>query len=373
MLLVAVSGCASLPRSGPSVDEILGEVTSAETTAPIALVDLTLPVLQSLRTSAMTDGLATSAALRGTVLAPGDRVTVTLFEATGGGILSGGQNSDGGAMRSLPPQTLDAQGRIRVPYAGLVSIGGLDPVMAAERIERALTGQIIEPQAIVTVGDSPSGAVTVVGDAVQGGGRIPFAGAGDRILDVIAAAGGFSRPLHDTLIRLTRQGRIYALRADEMMDRPDQNVAVRPGDVVTVQYEPKSFVILGAVGKVAQVPFDQSRLKLVEALGRGAGLLDERANPEGVFLIRQGYDPAVLQLPGTTLPIDGQTPVATIYRLNLTRPSGFLVAQQFDVADGDVIFIANAEITPFEKVLRLVGLTLAPVNSAILFGNVLGD
>lgn len=370
---MAVSACASLPRGGPSVGEMLAEAEAAEPAAPFVLVDLTLPVIRQLSAAPPAEGLAAGPALRGSRLSPGDRVVVTLFEATGGGVLSGGQSSDGGAMRTLPPQTIDPQGRVRIPYAGPVRIGGLDTAAAAASIERALAGQIIEPQAIVALSDSPSGAVTVVGDAVTGGGRVPFAGAGDRILDVIAASGGFSRPLHDTVVRLNRDGRITALRADALMERPDQNVPVRPGDVVSVQHAPKQFVILGAVGKAAQIPFEQPRLKLAAALGRGAGLLDERANPEGVFLIRPGYDPAVLGLPGATLPAGGQAPLATVFRLDLTRPSGFLVAQQFEVADGDVIFVANADITPFEKVLRLVGLTLAPVNSAVIFGNVLGN
>lgn len=365
-LCLTLAACGSLPRSGPNVEDVLAEAAPAAGPAPFVLLDVTPDLVEQMRRAPPppSPAFADTPARSGEVFAPGDRVAVTLFEPTGGGLFGGGPIADGGPMRALPPQVVDARGRIRVPYAGEIAVAGLDPGTAARRIEEALVGQAIEPQAMVALAGSVRSGVTVLGDAVAGGARVPFAGADERLLDVIAAAGGFSRPLHDTLVRLTRDADAAEIRADALLADPKSNVRVHPGDVVAVTHRPRRFVLLGAVQAPAQVEFGQSRLMLAEALARGSGLSNERGNPEGVFLLRRERAATLAAL---NVPATAETPV--VYRADLTRPSGLFAAQAFEVADGDVLFVANAEVTPVEQVLRLVGLILGPLNTAILLGN----
>ncbi|NJL72524.1 MAG: hypothetical protein HC888_13635, partial [Candidatus Competibacteraceae bacterium] len=73
------------------------------------------------------------------MLAPGDRIAITLFEPVGGGLFGGGPIADGGPMRALPPQVVDARGRIRVPYAGEIAVEGLDPTAAPTGSKRRST------------------------------------------------------------------------------------------------------------------------------------------------------------------------------------------------------------------------------------------
>ena len=63
----------------------------------------------------------------------------------------------------------------------------------------ALAHKAIEPQAVVTITHNLSNTVTVDG-AVSRSDRIPLTTKGDRILDVIAAAGGCSRFLPTMLL-----------------------------------------------------------------------------------------------------------------------------------------------------------------------------
>ena len=367
-----LSACASLPRSGPSAGDVIAEATPEEGAAPFVLLDITPELVQRMRRAppAPTEGLLTDVPpRRGEILAKGDRVSVTLFEPTGGGLIGGGPIADGGPMRTLPPQVVDARGFIRVPYAGEIAVDGLDTFAAARRIETALTGQAIEPQAMVALTGSPASAVTILGDAIAGGARVPFTGAEERLLDVIAAAGGFSRPLYETRVRLTRGTAVAEMRADDLVADPGSNLRVHPGDVIAVMHRPRSFVVLGAVEEPSQIPFRQSRVKLAEALAQAAGLSNTRANPEGVFLLRRERPEMLAALELEAPP----EPAPVIYRLGLTRPSSLLAAQEFEVEDRDVLFVANADITPVEQVLRLVGLLLGPVNTAILLGNTVGD
>ena len=50
---------------------------------------------------------------------------------------------------------------------------------------------------------SPSASVTVLGDAVAQGGVIALSGTGERVLDIVAAAGGLTKPIHESSLRLT--------------------------------------------------------------------------------------------------------------------------------------------------------------------------
>jgi hypothetical protein len=64
---------------------------------------------------------------------------------------------------------------------------------------------------------------------------------------------------------------------------------------------------------------------------------------------------------------DSQGRVPTIYRLDMSDPSAFLVAQGFMVKNKDVIYVANASSTEFAKFLNIMVQVLYPiVNGKIL-------
>ena len=65
--------------------------------------------------------------------------------------------------------------------------------------------------------------------------------------------------------------------------RPRTSI-VRADDVVTLDQEPQTLVVLGALGnKNTEVPFGKSRVTLAEAIGNGGGLSDQLADPFGVY------------------------------------------------------------------------------------------
>jgi hypothetical protein len=64
---------------------------------------------------------------------------------------------------------------------------------------------------------------------------------------------------------------------------------------------------------------------------------------------------------------DSQGRVPTIYRLDMSDPGAFLVAQGFMVKNKDVIYVANASSTEFAKFLNIMVQVLYPiVNGKIL-------
>lgn len=83
---------------------------------------------------------------------PGDLLSIVIFEA-GGGLYSPLIPSSGGGTPAtvLPPQRVDSQGKINIPYAGIVSAIGRLPSELEGDIKQLLVGKTIDPQVIVTI------------------------------------------------------------------------------------------------------------------------------------------------------------------------------------------------------------------------------
>ena len=94
---------------------------------------------------------------------------------------------------TIPDQQVAPNGTISVPYAGQVPAAGRTPAEVQQTIEALLTSKALGPQALVIVKNSDANAVTVAGEVVPSG-RVQLSPGGDRLLQVIAAAGGTTTP-----------------------------------------------------------------------------------------------------------------------------------------------------------------------------------
>ena len=256
-----------------------------------------------------------------------------------------------------------------MPFAGRVPVAGRTPQQVEQAIVQALTGKAIEPQALVTVTKNVANTVTVVGE-VTGGARVPLTTRGDRVLDVVALAGGTKAPAHETFVTLVRDGRSVRIPMQAILTDPAENVYVRPGDVISVARELQTFTAAGATGQNSVVPFDALGITLDQAIARAGGLNDTRADPAGVFVIRYerpaDYDQLGLRRPdpGTL----SQVPV--IYRVNMRDPNGFFMARRFPVRNKDILYVSNAPALEVQKVMNIllpflgVGATAVAVTAA---------
>jgi polysaccharide export outer membrane protein len=276
----------------------------------------------------------------------------------------GGEAQIGARSAVLPDQTVAPDGTISIPYAGRLKVTGLQPAQIEQAIIAALKDRAVEPQAMVAVRSSSANSVTIAGDAV-GGSRMTLAVGGDRVLDVIAQAGGLRVAAHDVFVRLTRGGETASMSYTALLAHPEENVFLRGGDILTVIRNPQTFTALGATGANGVVPFDGDRLSLEEAVGKVGGLQDQRANPSAVFLFRfERADTLRSIAPGKVAPAaDGPVPV--IYQLDLKNPASYFCARQFAVADKDIVYVANAQLNELQKFLNIIGSVLAPVATGV--------
>ena len=361
-LAVAVAGCSSFGANGPSSGAILGSANKPLAGANISVVPLTDDVARQLiadeRRTQFSE-LFPETEVRGALIGNGDVLEITLWEAPPavlfGSAPTGLLSSSVGATQSLsqPGQVVDASGRISVPFAGSIQAAGRTPSEIERDIVSRLRGKAHQPQASVRVVRNQSTNANVVGD-VASGGRVPLSPKGERLLDVLASAGGAKNPVSKTMIQLSRGDRVASMPLEAVIQHPLQNVVVQPDDVVTVYYQPYSFTALGATGSNNELPFEATGISLSQALGRVGGLRDDRADIRGVFLFRL-EDPSKLgaQLPANArLTPDGKLPV--IYRLDLKQPGSFFIAQSFPMRNRDVLYVSNAPLADVQKFMNLV-------------------
>ncbi len=218
------------------------------------------------------------------VIGVGDSVSVTIWEASAGGLFSAPLLPDklsvGSNSAMIPEQVVGRDGGITVPYAGRIHVAGQTTRAVQRTIEKALAGKAIEPQVLVNVVRPVSDSVSVVGE-VTAGSRIPLSVRGDRLLDVIAEAGGVKAPVNETFVELTRGSATARMPLTTIIASPGEDVYLHPNDVLTLVRDPQTFIAYGATGRNAEIPFDADGINLAQALAKAGGLLDDRSDPRG--------------------------------------------------------------------------------------------
>ena len=362
VLVVPLFGCSALPGSGPDMQAVAAQtrqqIRSPAGAAGIeyALVDIDARVLGVAAPVTPLAFVAAPGVARGGPPTPGlgvgDVVPVSVF---------GSQAAEAGARPgnfiNLPAQTIDRDGAIGVPYAGKVRALGRTAEAVQNDVAARLADRAIEPQVVVSIEKTRSMQASVLG-AVHQPQKVELSPAGERLLDVVSAAGGLSGPERETTITLQRRGRSLVTRYDMLTADPSKNIYVLPGDTVLVNRNRRTFLAFGAAGQNGRIDFGETDLTLGEALAKAGGLLDARAEPRAVLLYRRidagtarrlGLDPARF---------GGDMPV--IFRSDLRDPAGFFAAQSFAMQDKDILYVSNAPTAELAKFLTLLRGVTAP-------------
>lgn len=363
-----VAGCALTPASGPESWDVHSHRAREEAPLPYALVKLTPEVVDVL--AQFSPRLSTSFANRSPPrefrFGIGDTVSVTIFEASAGGLFIPAEAGvRPGNFITLPNQAVDSNGDISVPYGGAIRALGKTPVQVQQAIVAALKNRAIEPQAVVSLVEQRTSLISVLGEVNQPA-RFPASASGERVLDAITRAGGPKSQGYDVWVTLERAGHRATVPFGALVYEPANNIYVQPNDTIYLYLQPQTFVGFGAAGVQGQFKFDAWRLSLAEAIGKTNGLNDTLADPAAVFLYRGETRDVAERLgidcskfPGPIIPI--------IYNANLRDPSGYFLAKTFEVRNKDVIYISNALSVESTKFLTFLRTIMATANDPIIY------
>lgn len=367
---VALTGCASLPSSGPTANQIVREEREAANQIGFKIVNVTASDIPSFSQPPALDTAALRLLARpGRVdlIGPGDVLSISVYEvgttlfgnasttigSSGGG--GGGSNSPApldpsARSQSIPGVVVNNAGQIRFPYVGTLTVAGKTTGEVARMIERGLTGKSQMAQVLVEMRNNITNTVLVSG-VVSRPGRQQLTLGRERLLDAVAAAGGTGTQdgPQSTLVRFTRDGRSAEVYLEAIDSGSPADLVLLPGDRIDLLRRPRTYAVFGAVDRVQQFAFDSRYVTLNEAIARAGGPSDLRADPSAVFVFRSEG-------------AEGTAP--TIYRLDMSKPSSFFLAQRFQMRDKDLIYIANARLTQTRKLTEIVNQLFSPFLTA---------
>ena len=351
---VGIGGCTALPGDGPW----MGGAQSTSTEAlPFDVIDLTPTTVAAYRQPPIDKASGTSnlSAAVPISVAPGDVLKVRIFERYGGNIFPTLNASGGG---DLGVQRVGEDGTITLPFVGTVPVAGLDLPQVEARIRERLnaTNKVQDPEVIVDF-EAPRAHTVVVSGEVKKPGRVSLLEGVRTVVDAINMAGGpFSAatttsPSNQVEVVVRRQGQVI-LNAQLSDLLAGSDIAVQRGDEIVVRPNARVYTVLGAVTKSGNVEMTKANISLLEALGNVGGLMDQRANKTGVYVFRMGD----LQ--------SNPTARARVFRLDLFQPVSIFVAQQFGVQARDVVYVTNAPLYEYDKVLTSIFRTFSIIGIA---------
>ena len=374
LALALLSGCAAdwLPTSGPSAKALETAATSAPDASFIELVDINAAVTRRLsdndKKQYFSNGFATARDAT-YVVNPGDVIELSVWEAspallfgTAPSFAGMSAGSGGSKNTSLPEQMIAKDGYITMPFAGRIKVAGKTLAKIEAEIVDALRGKANYPQVIARLTRNSTTNVTVVGE-VNRSIVLPLTPRGERLLDAIAEAGGVKQPIEKTTVQISRNSTVRTMALETVIQDPKQNIRLSPGDVITTFFQPYSFTALGATGKNDEINFVAQGISLTQAMARVGGLQDQRADVKGVFVFRF-EEPTALKLAQAPKVANEDGKIPVVYRLDMSDPSAFFVAQSFKVKDKDVIYVANASSVEFSKFLNIMVSVIYPLVNA---------
>ena len=356
-LLAGLSGCATLPSSGPTGGQIEKSAIAQKEGASIQLV----------RVRTIADVPGSGAGTPPTTLlpelappptdriGPGDVLDVNIYEAgvtlfSGGGS-AGGMNqvgvNPGVQVQKLPPTRVDDLGDITIPYAGTLHVAGLTTGEVEAMIRNSLDRLSQNPQVLVTLSEAITNSI-IVGGEVTRPGRLVLQTNRETLSDVIALSGGYRGNAKDLMLRVTRGTESVDVRVNDLVENPQLDVRAYPGDRLMLINDPRTYSVLGASGRVEQIAFSRSAVSLAEAIATAGGVNPGIGNPAAIFVFRYVRDGQ-----GNEVPI--------VYHVNMMKVGSYFLAQRFAMRDKDVLYFGNAAANQPSKLIQLISQLFSPI------------
>ncbi len=359
-LLAAVSvvaSCATLPRKGPNKREIFASSVQNEGDAFIVSVDERVTKVTSVVPPLGFSKSFVNAGLVGSdTIQPGDTLGISVWENVEDPLLG----TAVGGPANLQEVQVDGSGFIFFPYAGRIKVSGSTPESVRRTITRQLDPQTPDPQVEVRriAGD---GATVSLSGFVGGQGVYPIQRPTRTLSAMLAQAGGVTTNpeiAQVIVIRGAQRGRIWF---NDLYKFPELDIPLRGGDRILIEEDNRSYTSLGATGAQNRVSFDTQELSAIEAIAQVGGLTASESDPTGVFIFRDETAAVANQVLGRS-DLTGEQRM--VYVLNLTEPNGLFRARDFNIRDEDTLYVTEAPLSQFNKVIAALTGTLSNVANA---------
>ncbi|MBC9245953.1 polysaccharide biosynthesis/export family protein [Paracoccus sp. 11-3] len=357
--MTLLAACA-LPRSGPSKNEIYsGAVEKGGNAHVIYVNDHVNRATNFVPSYGFSNSFRSAGAVGADEIRAGDVLGLSIWENVDDGLLT----SLGSSSTNLQEIQVDSDGYIFVPYAGRVRAAGNTPDRLRQIITERLSSQTPDPQVTVARVAGDGATVSVMGK-VGAQGVYPIERPTRTLSAMLARAGGVAIEPEIAVVTVKRgndQGKVWLTD----LYKGQNDIALRPGDIVLVEEDQRSFTALGALGGQTRVPLGNEVISAVEGVAMVGGLDSNLADPTGVFVLRDEPESVASRVLGKS--VFGSQRMA--YVLDLTRPNGIFLAREFMIRDGDTVYVTEAPYVQWRKRLQSITGTAVSADSLTSIGN----
>jgi polysaccharide export outer membrane protein len=352
-MAITIAACG-LPRAGPNKKEIYAGSVQRQGNAYIVSVnDRVIQATKQAPAIGFDQKFQRAGRIGADTIRPGDVLALTVYENVEEGLLG-----IAGAPSNVSELQVDQAGYIFVPYAGRIKASGNTPEALRGVITRKLDSQTPDPQVIVRRLPGDGSTVSIVGSSLQG--VYPIEASTSTLSSMIAKAGGVTTDPENTRVTVIRGTHSGTVWLENLYTDNKQDIALRPGDRILVKEDKRRFTALGATGSQSLVEFPAPEMSAIEAIAFMGGLSSNLADPTGIFVFRD--EPA--EYANSVLGRDDFVSSKRFaYVLNLTEPLGVFLGRDFQIRDGDTIYVTEAPYVAWTKTLSVLTSTVGAAAS----------
>ena len=254
---------------------------------------------------------------------------------------------------ALPTSIVTPAGMVFIPYLGEVRVTNMTPERARTSIQKRLEAQIPAAQVRLELVPGRRNSVDLVGGVVSPG-SYPLPDRNFTVLGLIAQGGGVQPDLENPQIRLQRNGRLYGASVDKLYANPAMDTTLRGGDKIIIEEEERYFLSLGSAGVQDIILFDRDRVTGLEAVTLAGGLHTQRADPQGILVLRE-YDASAVCKTGKAGRARHKN---VVFSMDLTTAEGLFSAKNFEINPGDLVLATESPVVNVRTIFSLFGSAL---------------
>lgn len=259
----------------------------------------------------------------------------------------------GKAINPIYEKYVRDDGTIFYPNAGVLKVDGKTVEEVRKDLTIKLSTVLKNPQIDVSITEYNSQKIIVSG-VFESPGPYFIETVPKTLAHVISSA----NPIRDTgsalnqgdltSLKLTRDGSIYDIDY-EYLSRNSQllnNIYLKDGDVIHISDSSlKNVFVLGEAQEPKTIRLNRRNLPLSSVLGQAKGLDNAYSKNSSVYIFRPSD-------------VDNQP---RIFKIDMTSPSGYLLADKFEVQSRDIVYIGTRKVTNWSRIFR----QLIPITSVI--------
>ncbi len=251
----------------------------------------------------------------------------------------------GAAINPIFEKIVRDDGTIFYPNAGILEVAGKTVEEIRLILTDALSNVLNSPQVDVSVAEFKSQRIIVSG-SFENVGSVPVTTVPQTLTEVIANANPFgengARPLGDlTSVKFTRDGYTYDIDYEYLTRNSQiQNyIYLKGGDVIHLPDNSLSEVhVIGEASNPISISLSRKNIPLSVALARAKGLNQSTSKGKDVYILRPKD-------------FEGKP---RIFKSDMSSPSGYLVAGEFNLQAKDIVFVGTAGVTSWSRFINQV-------------------